>query len=319
MSRRRRRVGCLLALFVALFALLFPLRPGKVGKVPSEPEFTIDHQGRARYYYVHAPSGWDEQTPLPVVLIFHGGGGNAEVTIRQTGLNRVADERQFLAVYPEGTGRLKHRLLTWNAGHCCAYAVEHQIDDVGFVRKLLADLPQHYPIDSTRIYATGISNGGMLCYRLACEMPEQIAAIAPVAGNLGIDSPPPSLPMPIIHFHGLQDQNVPIAGGVGPNAMLKIAHPSAVDSILAFREVNHFELPPQIDHEPDVEIDRYLPPPDAPSAAAPALLYQILDGGHNWPGGVDVTAHLGTGRLVESVPASQLMWDFFSQFQRLSR
>lgn len=317
MTRPLRRIGRLAVILLAVGAvLLLALRLAKVRSMPHEPEYTLQHDGRERRYYVHAPRGWDGQQRLPVVLVFHGGGGNAEVTIRQTGMNDVADQNQFLAVYPEGTGRLQRRLLTWNAGRCCAYAVEHQIDDVGFVIKLLDDLEQQFPIDTERVYATGISNGGMLCYRLACEIPERIAAIGPVAGNLAVDSPPASLPMPIIHFHGMQDRNVPYAGGVGPNAILKIDHRSVPDSVAWFREANQFGETPEVESQREVEIDRYLPGPDAPAEAAPAVVYKVLEGGHCWPGGVDVTPHLDTGPLIESVPASELMWDFFSQFRR---
>lgn len=287
----------------------------KAPAVKSDAEYTLRHDGRRRWYTVHVPANWDGRRPLAVVLNLHGGGGNAEITARQTRMNEVADRHGFIVVYPEGTGRLRRSLLTWNAGRCCAYAVDNNIDDVGFIGAVLDELPQHYPIDPRRVYATGISNGAMLCYRLACEMPERIAAIGPVSGAMGVDGPRPSRPVPIIHFHGLQDRNVPFAGGVGPNARLKVDHRSVPDTVAWWREVNRCnELPPEVIEREDVVIEHYHPNPGDSRPGAPIVVYALREGGHNWPGGVDVTAHLKTGKLVTTVDASTLMWEFFRQF-----
>ncbi len=283
--------------------------------VKRDYEHTIEHDGRTRYYGIHLPPGYDGRQALPVVVNLHGGGASESAARRQSLMDGVADRHGFIVVYPEGTGRLKHRFLTWNAGTCCAYAVDNKIDDVGFIRKLLDELPRHYAIDTTRIYATGMSNGAMLCYRLACELPGRFAAIAPVSGSLGVDGPAPTQPIPIIHFHGRLDPNVPFAGGVGPNARVRVSHRSVEDSTTFFRAVNRCDKhPPEIEEHPDVIIHRYLPAADAALPGAPIVIYELREGGHTWPGGVDLTPTLGTGKLIDSVDASTIMWEFFRQF-----
>lgn len=130
-----------------------------------------------RKYLLHVPKQYDSKTPMPVVLAFHGGGANAEGMVKFCGLHDKADEAGFIVVYPSGTGRLE-KLLTFNGGNCCGYAMQNNVDDVGFVRSLLDDLATVANIDSKRVFATGMSNGGIISYRLASELSDRIAAIA---------------------------------------------------------------------------------------------------------------------------------------------
>ncbi|MGH8245909.1 MAG: alpha/beta hydrolase family esterase, partial [Gammaproteobacteria bacterium] len=122
-----------------------------------------------RSYILHVPPSFDPDQPVAVVLIFHGGGGNADNAVRMTGFNGQSDESGFLAVYPNGSGRLGDLVLTWNGGDCCGYAQEHNVDEVGFLRALLTDLNSSVRVDASRVYATGMSNGAIFAYRLACE------------------------------------------------------------------------------------------------------------------------------------------------------
>src|SRR5205085_12472741 len=126
-----------------------------------------------RSYVVHVPVA---QGALPVVINLHGGGSNAESQQRYSGMDAVADREHFIVVYPNGTGR--GRFLVWNAGTCCGRAPMQHIDDVGFIRAVIGDLANRTPIDRHRIYATGLSNGSMMTYRLAAEAPDLVAAIA---------------------------------------------------------------------------------------------------------------------------------------------
>lgn len=275
--------------------------------VKQDFDHTLVHDRRKRTYSVHVPSGYDGQSPLPVVLVLHGGASNAKTTRRQTQMDAVSDRNGFLAVYPEGTGRLGY--LTFNAGTCCGYAVRYKVDDVGFIEAVLDDLARRYKIDPRRVYATGMSNGAMLCYRLACEIPERIAAIAPVSGAMGVDGPRPKRAVPIIHFHGLLDQNAPFNGGVGENAISKIPHRSVPDTIRWWCDVNGCDPKrPQIEQRPDCVIEHFVPETDS---GAEIIVYSLREGGHTWPGGVDVTPRLKTGKLIRSVDASSLAWEFF--------
>jgi len=280
--------------------------------VSRDGERTLSHGGFKRRYLVHLPPNYDGRQPLPVVLAFHGGGGHAEVQRKQSQMNPVADQNGFIVVYPDGTGHL--RLLTWNAGSCCGYAVRKRVDDVGFVSALIDNLARNYRIDQKRVYATGLSNGGMLCYRLACELSDRIAAIAPVSADLGVDGPRPKRQVPILHIHGLKDNNIVFQGGVGSNQFQAEPHRSNAETLGFFlKAYGYAEKPLEVKRTADYIFERYGPPPGQPGA--PILLYKLIEGGHNWPGGVDTTGERwNTGKMIKNFPASTIMWQFFEQF-----
>ena len=133
-----------------------------------------------------------------------------------SGLNQKADQEGFLAVYPNGTGRFSS--LTWNGGNCCGSAMQQRVDDVAFIDAVLDDLANVVNVDTKRVYATGISNGAIMAYRLASELSERIAAIAPVAGPMGTATCSPRRAVSVLHFHGTDDQFAPFNGGRGGGA-----------------------------------------------------------------------------------------------------
>ena len=197
-------------------------------------EFQVQHGGRKRYYLVHVPPGGGSGKPQPVVLALHGGGGDAKGMRLHYGLERVADREGFILVFPEGSGRLGRKLLTWNAGTCCGYAMAQRVDDVGYVDTLLRDLARRTPVDQARTYATGHSNGAMMSYRLAAEMSDRIAAIAPVAGSMVVPSPNPCRPVAMLHVHSVDDPRALYDGGLGPPFPLtksRVLHPSVSRTI----------------------------------------------------------------------------------------
>ncbi len=282
-------------------------QPARSKVASGDDEHFLNHGGRQRRFVVHLPRGYDGSKVLPVVLAFHGGGGRGESIQRQSQLSRVSDQHGFMAVYPDGTGRAN--LLTWNAGTCCGLAVRQNVDDVGFVRAMVDELNRLYHIDRNRIFATGISNGAMFCYRLACEASDLLAGIGPVSGDQGVEGPRPSRPVPIVHFHGLKDPNCPYLGGVGPNAVTKVWHRPIPETIAFWVQANHCQPKPTVSAEPDFTKESYSPAPG--QKGSPIVLYKLTEGGHTWPGGVDLTPRLGTGKLIASVDASTLMWKFF--------
>ena len=146
--------------------------------------------GRATYL-VHVPPLYDGAKPVPLVLAFHGGATDAEFMARFCGLNGKADQTGFIVVYPNGTGEFPH-LLTWNAGSCCGFARRHQVDDVGFT---LRD-PGRHGKRRRGGWQAGLRHGHFQRrhdgYRLAAELAERIAAVAPVAGTLCLDAPRPA-------------------------------------------------------------------------------------------------------------------------------
>ncbi|NBC09200.1 MAG: hypothetical protein GVY26_18565, partial [Bacteroidetes bacterium] len=145
---------------------------------------TITYQGLARQYVVHEPAAYDDQAPLPVVLVLHGGGGSAQVTQNFTMMNPVADANGFLAVYPQGYTENSSGFV-WADGRGTAADAEG-IDDVGFVGRLIDSLQLQYKIDTTRVYACGFSNGGFMTQRLACELDGRFAAMAGLGCSMDV-------------------------------------------------------------------------------------------------------------------------------------
>lgn len=270
----------------------------------------IQSEGRARWYRWVTPVGFDPSQPTPVLLAFHGGGGNAVQFMNQSGLNEAADRHGFVVVYPEGTGKLGgkpfFRLQTWNAGDCCGYAQDRQIDDVQFTRDLLQDLATRMTIETGSVFATGHSNGGMMCYRLAIEAPGLLHGIAPNACCRMVDTLP-SQPIPVIAFHGKLDQNVPRQGGVGSG--ISGAHmQSQRESLSPFVQINQAQVPPR--HRPSEvrgQAWRYEAP--APTTGAPIHYWWLLDGGHSWPGHGSAIGD----PTNQDIDINDELWVFFEQ------
>ena len=154
---------------------------------------SIHFDGYNRTYLLHLPSGYSGMDSIPLVIAMHGGFGSADNLQNQSQLSIKADAENFIVVYPEGVKGGVLNIRTWNAGWCCGFASLLKINDVGFIDALLDTLINQYSIDTNRIYATGMSNGGFMSYRLACELSDRIAAIAPVASSMSLTSCVPML------------------------------------------------------------------------------------------------------------------------------
>lgn len=278
-----------LSLWIALPVLLLLLHRAESASSENATSgatlIKIQSNGMPRWYRVHTPPGFDENRPTPVVLAFHGGGGNAIQFMNQSGLNDTADKHGFVVVYPEGTGVLGgapwFRLQTWNSGSCCGYAAENNIDDVSFTRDLLADLATRMSVEADSVFATGHSNGGMMCYRLAIEAPELVDAIAPNATCRNLNAQPQA-PMPVIAFHGQLDCNVPWQGGIGCGVS-GVWMRSQRDSLLPFVQINGGTPPPRgAPAERRGKALRYEAP--GPQSGADVHYWWMTDHGHAWPG-----------------------------------
>ena len=268
---------------------------------------TLTSGGLQHTYILHIPSSYNGSQPVPLVFDFHGGLGNASSQMRTSNFESLADEKDFIIIYPNGTGLLGDKLLTWNGGTCCGYAVKNSIDDVGFVRAAIADLESAYKIDSKRIYATGLSNGGIMSFRLACDASDLFAAIGPVSGTLNYPECQPKEPVSIIEFHGTADQHLPYDGGVGDKSLTDVSFVSVKDTIDAWIKFDQCPTTPQTNIFADIQHDTYS---DCANGTA-VELYTILGGGHAWPGG-NGPAWPGGDQPTHTISATSLMWEFFA-------
>lgn len=280
---------------------------------------TLETNGVQRRYVVRVPpnlyqhSGDRQHDRVPLVLVLHGGGGNAANAERMTGFTDKARREGFIVVYPEGTGRFNGRLLTWNAGHCCGYAMNRRVDDVAFIDALLDRLIADYPVDPKRIYATGMSNGGMMTHRLGRELSGRFAAIAPVVATVFGDERPPEHPLSALMLNGMLDTSVPPQGGPPggrfPGAWDGTAARPALEQGAFWARANGCgKSPEKTDRGPFV-LWHY----PCPTATA-VELYLVKDNGHAWPGG-QAGSHRGDTPSA-SFDATDVIWAFFRAHAR---
>jgi polyhydroxybutyrate depolymerase len=286
-----RRLAIALAVGILLIGA-FTLR--RLAAASGDRTGTINVDGRTRSYIVHVPASAGK-TPRPLVIVLHGatqGDANAE---RMSDMSALADKENFIAVYPEGTGRLP----TWNSGNCCGYAQQNKVDDIAFLRALIAKLENGYRIDPKRIYLTGISNGAMMSYRAACEMSDVVAAVAPVEGAQNVPCKP-SAPVSVIVFHGTADRLVPINGGSTPYQIGPHRTDSSVAETVAFwAKQDGCATMPKHEESAEVHIDTY----SGCRAGTGVAVYVIQGGHHLWP---------GTTISGVKLPATEVMWKFFA-------
>jgi polyhydroxybutyrate depolymerase len=297
------------ALLMVLLVVLsvFAAVPAGAASPGKDTLFPLRHGDRVRTYIVHLPPSYDPAKRWPVVLVLHGGGGNGQQMAEMTGFSRKADREGFIAVYPNGTGRWQNRFLTWNAGNCCAWAYENRIDDVGFIRALIERLKKDYAVDGKRVFATGISNGGMMSYRLACELSDRIAAIGPVAGAQNVDCRP-AQPVSVIILHGTADLHVLYNGGA-PLRMVDVRNPRVDRPVSAAVEFwvkrNRCADSPARERKGKVVVERY----GNCDAGTAVTLYTLLYEGHTWPGGTKWA--VWADEPSREVSATDVIWEFF--------
>jgi polyhydroxybutyrate depolymerase len=297
-------------LILALAALLVPITLRNQAGGTRSWEGHIRVGGRDRSYLVDLPPRYDGRRPLPLVLMFHGGGGDAAGARRQTGLSEVGRSAGFIAVYPNGTGRFGNRLLTWNAGSCCAYAQAQRVDEVAFVRALLDTLQRTLRVDPVRVYVTGMSNGGMMAYLVGCALGDRVAAIAPVSGELTVPECRPPRPVSVLAIHGTADEHIPFDGGVGSKALARHDARSVAYAIDTWRRIDRCPAAPSVSRAGALVHTRYAPCADGTTVE----LIAIQGGPHAWPGGQRMARFLD--QPSTALDASRAVWDFFAAHPR---
>jgi len=270
---------------------------------------TIEIDGITRSYHLHVPSAVGP-TPAPLVLVFHGGGGTGPGTERLTRFTALADREGFLVAFPEGVEK------NWNDGREFTSSRAHRdhVDDVAFVAVLIDAIGRAHAVDPRRVYATGISNGGIFSHYLAAHLSARIAAIAPVVG--GIADPPdawlrPEQPVSVLMLQGTRDPLVPYHGGAVAFGRGKIIDTEEAArrwaALNGGREPVREPLP--ADGKDRCGGLRTIYPGGRDGSEV--TLVRLDGGGHTWPGGAQYLPELLIGRVCRDFDATVLIWDFF--------
>ncbi|HHG84276.1 MAG TPA: T9SS type A sorting domain-containing protein [Bacteroidetes bacterium] len=280
--------------------LLFSLSTEVFGQIISRSLF---HSGGIRKYDLHLPPSWQPGDALPLVLDLHYLGGDARDEDSLTNMNAIADSAGFILCHPWGQG------TNWNAGFHSPYTVGAH--DVDFIRTVIDTIANEYGLDRLHIYAVGMGQGGFMAQRLACELSDEIAAIASVSGSIADSTAfycQPVRPVPVMIIHGRADTVIPYSGspGLWPGIdtlvsfwLEKNGCPGATPTTTA--------LPDLVNEGSSINSHRY-----ACNTDSEVLLYEILNGGFAWPGAANGLPN--TGIINQDINAGLEIWKFFSQW-----
>ncbi len=268
--------------------------------------------GIDRTYVLNLPPNYYEGSGFSLIIAMHGGGGSASQFESTCKLTEKANAAQFIVVYPEGvqsTGILKAR--SWNAGGCCDYAVAQNVNDVKFISLLIDKLVSQYKINAKKIYATGHSNGGMLAYRLACELSNKIAAIAPNGCTMVAPTCNPVRPVPVLHMHSILDTHVPYQGGIGNGTGTYGVVFPPLDTVMNLWSLknNCINTAQVVVNDANYKLTKWT----NCNGNVTVQYYLTKDGGHGWPGGLPGGPNSDIPSTV--INANNLIWDFFQQYQ----
>ena len=303
---------------VLLSALVTSDASALQGAPPRSTTGSLQFGGIERTYRIYVPPRAGRAGPMPVVLALHGGGGTGLNMEQLTlgGFNRLSETQGFAVVYPDGVDR------HWNDGRGVQEYRAHRenVDDVGFIAALIEHLARTQGIDRSRVYASGISNGGLLSMRLAHELSHGIAAIAPVAISITdkiAAMRAPGRPIPVVLIPGVRDPLVPWDGGnlgfPGGRAVGRVL--SVAETVRHWVNHNRCAPTPTVTREPDrdpgdgtrVRREAY----GGCSEGAEVVVYVVEGGGHTWPGGLPYLPERVIGRTSRDINANEVIWDFF--------
>jgi polyhydroxybutyrate depolymerase len=260
---------------------------------------TISIHGTKRTFHVYLPT--HSSGSLPLVVMLHGGFGSGAQAERSYHWDNEADGGHFVVAYPDGLNK------AWNAGGgCCGRSAANHVDDVGFVTQMVTTLQGETPIDPARIYAAGISNGGMMAYRLACDT-DRFAAIGPDSATMLGGCPHPA-PLSVIHVHGSADKRVPYNGGQG-EGIARSNGPAIPAVVAGWRATDDCASPVAM------TTGKVSTSTAGCAAGRTVELVTIAGAGHQWPGGASRPV---AQRLLDldppstAVNATDTIWRFFA-------
>lgn len=274
-------------------------------------EMHIIHDGVKRHYLIDLPKNYKNAKKFPVIFVLHGGGGSGKKAKEMTGFYRKAGLNQAIIVYPSGTGKFStlENLKTWNANHCCHYAMKEKINDVEFIDKLIDELIANQNADPEKIYVTGMSNGGMMANIIGTELSAKVSAIAIVAGGMFGDEKVPDFPVSALIIHGLLDESVPVNGGLGEGRGAHTWDGTPIKPLKYqgqfWSKVNNCKSDSKVTlQNTKITVSEY----DCPEGK---IVKEILvhNGRHSWPGG-EKGARFGS-EPSNDLNATDVIWDFF--------
>jgi polyhydroxybutyrate depolymerase len=274
-------------------------------------KYSIQYGGLTRTYRVHVPPGYNVATPAPLLVALYGDGTSTDSRASDAyyGLVAKSDREGFIAVLPSVGPPGGGKLATWNAGGCCGAARDRKVDDVGFIRQVVTNVFRQMSIDRDRIFAAGMSDGGMMAYRLACEMPEVFRAVASVAGTDNTRTCEPGNPVSVLHIHAKDDPRVLFGGGAGPDTAEKSGGTplaSVPGTVGKWAQLDGCAAQPRhILDKAGAYCEKYA----WCRGRAEVQLCVTDTGGHSWPG-----AKKRAGAAAsQAISATDSIWDFFSR------
>lgn len=298
------------------------------GSYGSYNKASLIHDGLERTFIIYLPSSYGKYVKMPLMIALHGRGvdGKGMIVVTRKGFDRLAEKDGFVVVYPDAIE------LNWNDGRDDEEADDRahieNIDDVGFIAALIDTMVRDYNADPKRVFVTGISNGAIMSYRLACELSHKVAAIAPVDGNIPLHFShgcSPSRHVPVLAINNVDDPVVPFEGGeiYGHFSREKLGKVLSTDNSIAYWvEKNGCSSIPVITEVPDrdptdgtrVTRKEYVNEDDGTEV----ILYVIEGGGHTWPGGLQYLPARVIGKTSRNLDANEVIWAFFKK-QKLRR
>jgi polyhydroxybutyrate depolymerase len=321
-QRRRRRSIAFAGLVVGLLAALGLGSAAQADPPARDLSRTLTLGGLKRSYLVHLPAGGaarDRAKPVPLVVALHSGGGRARAFAEFTGFDRLSDSAGFIVAYPEGFEG------NWNDGRSRVgnRALVDNVDDVGFILAIADALAKDYAVDAKRLYVVGISNGGMMALRAACDASDKIAAVAAVAAALPVRMKPrcnPSAPISVLIMNGSEDPVMPWRGGEIRLGLDRLGRVIGSEETATFwAEHDDCVTTPEVEDLPNKDpgdnsvVRRAIYPQ---CRGAEVVLYTVDRGGHTWPGGPQYLPQATVGRVNRDIDASAVIWDFFKRQAR---
>ncbi|MEY2648963.1 MAG: hypothetical protein RL282_1676 [Bacteroidota bacterium] len=286
-------------------------------KISEQKTVNLAIDGNDRSFIIYLPIGYNNAGKMPMIFSIHGGSGTPEGMINIANFKSIADRDKVVLVYPAGVQK------NWNDGRPTT-PNQLGINDISFFSQVCDFMIANHSVDATRIYATGISNGGFMSSRLGCELSNKIAAIAVVAATMEANAISPSCspakPVPAMYIHGSNDPLVPFTGGTmtagGTAGGNILSHFQVIDKWI---NINRCNSTPVITDLPDISNDGtsikqrlYT----AGTNGAEVVSYVILNGGHTWPQGFQYLPESIIGKTSQDMNGCDAIWTFFKKFKR---